>query len=196
MFLPGDPHGQRSLSGCSPWAYKESDRTEQLSMQHSGPIYSREIERWKSRVYSPDLVLNHLLAVVVESPLMSNSLWAPWLPLTRPPCPSPSPGVCPRSCSLHRWCRPAIFSSDTLFSFCPQSFPASGTVPMSHLFASDAIGWFDLLAIQGTFRSLLQHHSWKASILWGLPSLRSSSHNWMLPLGRPSLWLYGPVLAV
>ena len=50
------------------------------------------------------------------------------------PCPSPSPVVCPSSCPLHWWCHPAISSSDTLFSFCPQSFPASGTFPASRLF--------------------------------------------------------------
>ena len=55
----------------------------------------------------------------------------------RPPCPSSSLGVCPSSCSLHLWCHPAISSSDALFSFCPQSFPASGTLPMSQLFTSD-----------------------------------------------------------
>jgi len=44
---------------------------------------------------------------------------------------------CPSSCSLDRWCHPAVSSSDALFSFCPQSFPASGTFPMSHLFTSD-----------------------------------------------------------
>ena len=49
---------------------------------------------------------------------------------------SPSLRVFPSSC-LHWWCHPAISSSDALFSFCPQSFPASGTFPMSHLFASD-----------------------------------------------------------
>ena len=49
----------------------------------------------------------------------------------------PSLGVCPSSCSLHRWCRPAISSSDALFSFCPQSFPASGTFPINHLFTSN-----------------------------------------------------------
>ena len=43
----------------------------------------------------------------------------------------------PSSYSLHRWYCPAISSSDTLFSFCPQSFPAWGTFPMSHLFTSD-----------------------------------------------------------
>ena len=55
---------------------------------------------------------------------------------TRPPCSSPSPKVCPSSCPFHWWCHPAISSSDTLFSFCPQSFPASGTFPTSRLFAS------------------------------------------------------------
>ena len=54
----------------------------------------------------------------------------------RPLCPSSSPKVCPSSCPLHRWWYPAISSSDTLFSFCPQSFPASGTLPMSQLLAS------------------------------------------------------------
>ena len=55
---------------------------------------------------------------------------------TKPPCPSPSPKVCPSSCPLHWWCHPATSSSDVLFSFCPQSFPASRT-SMSQLFASD-----------------------------------------------------------
>ena len=45
--------------------------------------------------------------------------------------------VCPSSCSLHQWCRSAISSSDSLFSFCPWSFPALGTFPMSHLCTSD-----------------------------------------------------------
>ena len=55
---------------------------------------------------------------------------------TRPPCPSPSPEVCPSSPPLHWWCHPAISFSDTLF-FCPHSFPASGTFPMSRLFVPD-----------------------------------------------------------
>ena len=67
---------------------------------------------------------------------MSDSLWPRGLQHTRPPCPSPSPGVCPSSRSLHWWCHPAISSSDTLFSFCPQSFPISGTFPKSRLFTS------------------------------------------------------------
>ena len=45
----------------------------------------------------------------------------------RPPCPSPTPGVCPNSCPLSRWCHPTISSSVVPFSSCPQSFPTSGS---------------------------------------------------------------------
>ena len=69
--------------------------------------------------------------------VMSDSFQSHGLQHARPPWPSPSPKVCLHSCSLHQWCHPAISSSDTLLSFCSQSFPASGTFPMSHLFTSD-----------------------------------------------------------
>ena len=86
-------------------------------------------------------------------------------------------------------CHLTISSSTTPISFCLQSFPPSGSFPMSQLFASDGqsirasasasineysgliffrMDWFDLLAVQGTLKSLLQHHSSKASILWCL----------------------------
>ena len=54
---------------------------------------------------------------------------------TRPPCPSPTPGVHPDSRPLSQWCRPAISSSVVPFSSCPQSLPASGSFPMNQLFA-------------------------------------------------------------
>ena len=53
----------------------------------------------------------------------------------RPPCSSSTPGVHPNSCPLSRWCHPAISSSVVPFSSWPQSFPASGSFPMSQLFA-------------------------------------------------------------
>ena len=53
----------------------------------------------------------------------------------RPPCPSPTPGVYSNSSPLSRWCHPAISSSVVPFSSCPQSLPASGSFPMSQLFA-------------------------------------------------------------
>ena len=134
--------------------------------------------------------------LLFSCPVASDSLWSHGLQHDRPPCPSPSPGVCLSSRSLHQWCHPAISFSDDLFSFYLQSFPASGTFPMSYLFASDnwckistqqdklsfsfsislsseylgsislKIDWFDLLAVQETFRSLLWYHSSKVSILW------------------------------
>ena len=54
---------------------------------------------------------------------------------TRPPCPSPTPGVHPNSCASSWWCHPAISSSVVPFSSCPQSLPASGTFPMNQLLA-------------------------------------------------------------
>ena len=121
---------------------------------------------------------------------MSNSLRSYGLQHTRLPCPSPSSRVCSNSCPLSRRCHPTISSSVVPFSSCLQSFPASGSFPMSQLFTSGGqrmywslnfsisssneysglvsfrIDWFDLLAVQGSLRSLLQHHSLKASILW------------------------------
>jgi len=65
---------------------------------------------------------------------MSNSLWTHGLQHTRLPCPSPSPGVCSNSCPLSWWCHPSISYSVVPFSSCLQSFPASGSFPMSRLF--------------------------------------------------------------
>ena len=101
---------------------------------------------------------------------------------------SPTPGVYSNSLPLSRWCHPTISSSVIPFSSCLQSFTASGSFPMSQFFASgcQSIGvsasasvlpseysglisfrmnWLDLLAVQGTLKSLLQHHNSKASIL-------------------------------
>ena len=68
--------------------------------------------------------------------VVSNSLWPHELQHARPPCPSPSPGVQPNTCPSSRWCHPTISSSVTPFSSCPQSLPASGSFPISQLFAS------------------------------------------------------------
>ena len=77
------------------------------------------------------------LLLFFSRPVVSDCLWPHGLQHTRHPCPSPSPRVCPSSGLLHQWYRPPVSSSDALFSFCPQSLPASGTFPMSCLFASD-----------------------------------------------------------
>ena len=67
--------------------------------------------------------------------VVSDSLWPHESQYTRPPCPSPTPGVYSNSCPLSRWCHPAISSSVIPFSSCPQSLPASGSFSMSQLFA-------------------------------------------------------------
>ena len=118
--------------------------------------------------------------------VVSNSLQPHELQHTRPPCPSPTPRVHSNSCPLSRWCHPATSSSVIPFSSCPQSLPASESFPMSQLLRwpkywsfsfsiipskeipgliSFRMDWLDLLSVQGTLKSLLQHHSSKASIL-------------------------------
>ena len=67
---------------------------------------------------------------------MSDSLWPHGLQHIRLPCPSLSPGVCSNSCPLSRWCHPTISSSVIPVSSCLQCFPASGSFPMSGLFAT------------------------------------------------------------
>ena len=67
--------------------------------------------------------------------VLSDSLRPHELQHARPLCPSPTPRVHPNSCPSSQWCHPTISSSVVPFS-CPQSFPASGSFPMSQLFAS------------------------------------------------------------
>ena len=67
---------------------------------------------------------------------MSDSLRPHGVQHARLRCPSLSHRVCSNSCPLNWWCHPTISSSVTLFSFCPQSFPVSGSFPVNQLFAS------------------------------------------------------------
>ena len=69
--------------------------------------------------------------------VMSDTLWPHRLQHARLLCPSLSPGICLNICPLIQWCHPTISSSAAPFSYCPQSFPASGSFPMSHCFVSD-----------------------------------------------------------
>ena len=119
---------------------------------------------------------------------MSDSLRPHELQHAGLPCPSPTPGVHSDSRPSSQWCHPAISSSVVPFSSCPYSLPASESFPVSQLFTwgGQSIGvsalasvlpkntqdqsplewtWLDLLAVQGTLKSLLQHHSSKVSIL-------------------------------
>ena len=76
------------------------------------------------------------LLLLFSHSVVSNSLWSHGLQHARLPCPSLSPRGCSSSCPLCQWCHPTISSSVTPFSPCPQSFPASGSFPMSQFFAS------------------------------------------------------------
>ena len=67
--------------------------------------------------------------------VLSDSLWPHESQHARPSCPSPTPGVYSNPCPLSWWCHPTISSSVIPFSSCPQSLPASGSFPVSQLFA-------------------------------------------------------------
>ena len=108
--------------------------------------------------------------------------WQPHgLQHARLPCPSLSPRVCSNSCPLSQWCHPTVSCSVVPFSSHLQCFPASGSFQMSQFFASGVqtigvsasasgssneysglisfrMNWLDLLAVQGTLESLVQHH--------------------------------------
>ena len=75
------------------------------------------------------------MAVQFSLSVMSDSLQPHEPEHARPPCPSPVPAVHPNPCPSSRWCHPAISSSVVPFPSCPQSLPASGSFPMSQLFA-------------------------------------------------------------
>ena len=75
-------------------------------------------------------------SVLFSHSVVSNSLRLHELQHARLPCPSPAPGAYPNSRPLSRWCHLTISSSVVPFSSCPQSFPASGSFPVSQLFAS------------------------------------------------------------
>ena len=82
------------------------------------------------------LLIIQFSSVQFSRSVVSDSLWPHELQHTRPPCPSPTPGVHSNSCPSSRWYHPAISSSVVPFSSCPQSLLASESFPMSQLF-----GW-------------------------------------------------------
>ena len=92
---------------------------------------------WVEVVRVGILVLFLILEVVVQ---LSSHVWlfaTPWTATHQASLSLTISWICPSSCSLHQWCCPSISFSDTLFSFCPQPFPASETFPISQLFTSD-----------------------------------------------------------
>ena len=95
-------------------------------------------------------------SVQSSRPVMSDSLRPHEPQPARPPCPSQTPWVYSNSCTSSQWCHPAISSSVVPFSFCSQSLPASGSFPMSQLFAcliSLAVSYF----LMGKKKNLMLH---------------------------------------
>ena len=124
-----------------------------------------------------------ILSVQFSHPVVSNCLLPHGVQHVRAPCPSPTPGVYSNSCPLSQWCHPTISSSVTSFSSCLQSFPVSNesvlcirwpeywcfsfSISPSNEFSrliSLRMDWLSFLAVRRTLKSLLQHHSSKASI--------------------------------
>ena len=129
------------------------------------------------------------VSVQFSGSVVSDSLRPHESQQARPPCPLSTPRVYPNSCLSSRRCHPAILSSVVPFSSCPQIPPSirvfsnESTLRMrwpkywSFSFSispssehpgmiSFRMDWLDLLAVQWTLKSLLQHHSSKTSILW------------------------------
>ena len=77
-----------------------------------------------------------LISVLFSCSVVSDSLRYHGLQHARPPCPSPTPAAYSNSCPLSQWCRPTMSSSVVPFSSSLQSFPASGSFPVSHFFTS------------------------------------------------------------
>ena len=143
VFLPGKFHGHRSMAGYSPVQFSCS--------------------------------------------VVSDSLRSYGLQHTRPPCPSATPGVYPNSCPVNWWCHPTVSSSvvpslpalifpsirvfsneSVLHIRWPKYWSFSFNISPSNEYSSlisFRMDWLDLLAVQGTLKTLFQHHSSKASIL-------------------------------
>ena len=151
-------------------------------------IFWKDLFSFLNLFYTQSYIyLDSIYSVQFSRSVMSDSLRPHESQHTRPPCPTPTSGVHSDSRSSSQGCHPAISSSVVPFSSCPQSLPASvlsnestlrmrwpkyWTFSLSIIPSKEHPGpisfrmdWLDFLAVQGTLKSLLQHHSSKASIL-------------------------------
>ena len=140
-------------------------------------------------------VITKMYLLLFSRSVVSNSLWPQALQHTRLPCPSPSPRASSNSCSLSLWCHPTILSSIVPFSSCPQFSPASGSFPVSRLFAS---GGQNIGASASASVLLMNIQDWSPLGWTGWISLQSKGlsrvfsntivqkHQFFSP--QPSLW--------
>jgi len=146
-----------------------------------------------------------LMLLLFNCSVMSNSA-THGLQHARPPYPSPSPRACSNSCPSSQWCHPTISSSVVPFSSWLQSFPASGSFPMSRLFASSGhsiaasasvvpkniqdwflLGLTGLISLQskGLSRVFSNTTVWKHWFFGAQPSLWTNSHIYTWLLEKP-----------
>ena len=111
------------------WYHKASG----IMSQRRRNIFKREKAKKNWLLFKSSLQFS---SVQFSHSVVSDSLRTHELQHARPPCPSPTPGVYPNPCPLRQWCHPTISSSVVPFSSCPQSFPASRSFQMNHLFTS------------------------------------------------------------
>ena len=124
-------------------------------------------------------------SVQFSDSVISNSLWPHELHHTRPPCSSPTPRIYSNSCPWSQWCHPTIsspspppsifpsirvFSNESVLHIrWPRYWSFTFSISQSNEYSgliSFRMDWLDLLAVQGTLKSLLQYHSSKASNFW------------------------------
>ena len=192
------------LSGSSVHGISQARILDGLPFPSPGDLPNPGIE--PSAPELADSLPSHLGSLVeFRHSVMSYSLRPHGLQHARIPCPSPTPGACSNLCPSSQWCHPTISSSVIPFSSCLQSFPSirvfsnesvlcirwpkdcgfSFRISPSNEYSgliSFRIGWFDLLAVQGTLKSLLQHQFQKHQLFGTQLSLWSNSHihTWLL----------------
>ena len=177
---------QKKTGCCQAW---------KMSARYSSTINS----------HNSQLLHGYFSSVQFSHSVVSDSLQPSELQHARPPSPSPIPGVYPNSCPLIWWCHPTISSSVISFSSCPQSFPTSGSFPMSQLFIScgqsigvsastsvrpvntqdwSPLGWAGWISFQfkGLSRVFSNTTVQQHQFLCTQPSLQSNSHihTWLL----------------
>ena len=120
------------------WTLVMQDNDEDLGecISHAFNNFFFSFKRVVSYWYSIDKLTDHTFSHQFSCSVISDYLWPHGLQHARLPCPSPIPKAYSNSCPLSQWCHPTILSSVIPFSSCLQSFPASGSFPMSQLFAS------------------------------------------------------------
>ena len=129
-----------NLLACVFWKKEKNSLWSALSTSAAGCCGRQWCSRlWKhsGKNWLPfSYIFTVFLLLLFSAYIVSSSFWTHEPQHARLPCPSPPPEVFSDLCPLSRWCHPTISSSVTPFSSCPQSFPVSGSLPMSQFFAS------------------------------------------------------------